>query len=260
MRIDLLAQAAYLGGFLPNEPENLWRMAGAASRAAFDKSRAKVMRDFVLDEERNAWANPCLAGRWQEADTKSSPKFGKAGAQAGRGKKADGQATDEPEFIPLPGYRPSESGSRYTKDRDTAVSEVSQHDSESCRAEVVPAPREEEDNCPPEFCRPTPPDDPESCVHYVWRYYRETFDPHSWQYDLTYARMKVCHERLRECLKRTNGNIPKVAELMMFAIDRLAESKFHNGGNSRQEMYVDWERDLFGTAEIFERWLTNAPQ
>ena len=64
------------------------------------------------------------------------------------------------------------------------------------------------------------------------------------------------HTRLKECLKKTSGDLEKAAELMRLAIDGLAASAFHMGRDSKTngQRYCEWEKHLFKTYEQMERW------
>ena len=61
--------------------------------------------------------------------------------------------------------------------------------------------------------------------------------------------------RLSESLAKTKGDLARAEELMRIAIDNLAASAFHVGQNDKGKRYDSWEKNLFGSAEQFERWL-----
>jgi hypothetical protein len=233
MLIDLLAKTWYLAGALPNEPENLWKMAGAKSRAAFEKSRTKLMHDFELDEVSNTWVHQGLAALWNKSKMKSKgfSDSGKKGAHSRWGKRTDGQAIATPLAPLLPGdsYSESESESQHNKDGVVVGLKLPQADLDAC-------------------------------VECAWNYYLEKFRREPVLYELTELRRQVGHDRLCDCLRKANGDLHKAERLMCYAIDRLAEAEWYNGKNERNEKYVDWETHLFGSLEKLEKWLNHESQ
>jgi hypothetical protein len=92
----------------------------------------------------------------------------------------------------------------------------------------------------------------------VWDYYLEKFGKNSKLLSFTAARKQKGAARLRECLKKTGGNVEKAEELMRVALDALAASAFHRGENDRKRKYDSWEANAFKSQEQLEGWLERA--
>ena len=45
---------------------------------------------------------------------------------------------------------------------------------------------------------------------------------------------------------------------MQMAIDALAASDFHRGGNESKKKYDSWEKNVFPSQDKLERWLEEA--
>lgn len=100
----------------------------------------------------------------------------------------------------------------------------------------------------------------------VWAYYRERLKraPH---YELTRQRRVMGEAGLKACTKlaRMNGSTKPAEDavsLMKLAIDRLAESPWHNGENERGAKYLDWEglfrgRNVPSPQKLTDYWLND---
>jgi uncharacterized protein YdaU (DUF1376 family) len=227
MVVELLAHAWRGGGCLPNEPENLWRLAGAKTPAAFEKHRKKVTQEFLLDRRRNVLVSTRLAPLWKNTTEKSKAfsESGTKGAQVRWKKKPNGQAMATPSSSRWPAHSESESDL----------------ESESQHSNVSEA-------------------DQQTCLTTIWEYYLDKFGRDSTLYELTDTRLQVGYARMNDCLRKCNGDLRKAERLMIYVIDRLAESGFHNGENERKANYVDWETHLFGSLEKMESWINRAAQ
>lgn len=88
----------------------------------------------------------------------------------------------------------------------------------------------------------------------VFDYYRTAIGKSS-LYTLTRKRQQKGLARLRECIRKTGGNLTNAETMMKICVDALAASKFHMGDNAQKKQYNDWEEQLFGSEERMERWL-----
>ena len=100
----------------------------------------------------------------------------------------------------------------------------------------------------------------------VWAYYRERLKraPH---YEFTRQRRVMGEAGLKACTKlaRMNGSTTPSEDaisLMKLAIDRLAESPWHNGENERGTKYLDWEvlfrsRNMPSPQKLTDYWLND---
>ena len=77
-------------------------------------------------------------------------------------------------------------------------------------------------------------------------------------YEFTRLRKQKGHDRLRECLKKSSGNLEKAEALFNLAIDALSASAWHMGDNPNKKIYNSWEENLCRSQEKFERWLEEA--
>jgi hypothetical protein len=92
-------------------------------------------------------------------------------------------------------------------------------------------------------------------VKTIFSYYLQQTGRNPKLYTLTDQRMEKGLARLRDCLKKTDGDISKAEELMRICVDNLAASDFHTGKNDRNREYTDWIAHLFKSTEKLEWWL-----
>jgi helix-turn-helix protein len=101
-------------------------------------------------------------------------------------------------------------------------------------------------------------DDPDLLAHLqtVWTHYLEKTERNPKTYEFTSIRKKKGMARLRECLKKTGGDIGKAVELMKLATTKLAASDFHMGRDTKTggKRYCEFEQHLFKSYEQMERW------
>lgn len=120
---------------------------------------------------------------------------------------------------------------------------------------------------PGKFCKtPTPPyrKNPKEpsvtdAVHRVFAYYLQEVGRSEKLYTLTPHRMQQGTLRLKECMKKTNGNICAAEEMMGIAIDEMTKSDFHMGRESSKKKFNDWDI-LFRSSETLEKWLAKAAE
>jgi hypothetical protein len=105
-----------------------------------------------------------------------------------------------------------------------------------------------------------------SPVDTIWEYYKQKLkrSPHL---ELTKQRRVMGEAGLRACekLARLNGSTNPAVDavaLMKLAIDRLAESPWHNGQNENGAKYLDWEllfrgRNMVSPQKLTEYWLND---
>jgi hypothetical protein len=79
-------------------------------------------------------------------------------------------------------------------------------------------------------------------------------------YTLTSARLDKGVARLKECLKKTAGDVDKAILLFCDAIDALGASDWHNGRDkaTQGKKYNDWIDNFTKNSEQFEKWLDKA--
>lgn len=87
----------------------------------------------------------------------------------------------------------------------------------------------------------------------VWDYYIVTIGKSPKVYSWSSKRKNMGAARLRELSKRA-GSLDAAVSLMKLCVDRLADSRFHNGKNDNGKKYLDWET-LFRDMDRTERWL-----
>ncbi|MFY9936037.1 MAG: hypothetical protein WAK33_04165 [Silvibacterium sp.] len=90
----------------------------------------------------------------------------------------------------------------------------------------------------------------------VWLYYIEKTERNQKLYAFTPKRKGNGLARLRECLKKTEGDLERATKLMMLAVDGLCASEWHMGADQKSagKRYVDWVDHLFGNYERMEKW------
>ena len=105
-----------------------------------------------------------------------------------------------------------------------------------------------------------------SGIEEAFEYFRERLkrSPH---YELTPERRRMGEAGLRACekLARLNGSADSARDamaLLRLAIDRLAESPWHNGENATGAKYLDWEvlfrgRNLSCPRKLIDYWLND---
>ena len=92
----------------------------------------------------------------------------------------------------------------------------------------------------------------------LWDYYLAKLGKNPKLLTLTPLRESKAKKRLAECLRKTGGDLGKAEELMQMAIDALAASDFHHGGNESKKKYDSWEKNMFPSQEKLEWWLERA--
>ena len=92
----------------------------------------------------------------------------------------------------------------------------------------------------------------------LWDYYIAKLEKNPKLLTLTALREQKGRSRFEECLRKTGGDLGKAQELMQMAIDALAASDFHRGGNESKKKYDSWEKNAFPSQEKLEWWLERA--
>ena len=95
-------------------------------------------------------------------------------------------------------------------------------------------------------------------IRQLWDYYIAKLGKNPKLLTLTALREQKGRSRLEECLRKTGEDLAKAEELMQIAIDALAASEFHRGGNKEKKRYDSWEKNLFPSQEKLEWWLERA--
>lgn len=90
----------------------------------------------------------------------------------------------------------------------------------------------------------------------AWEYYLVQLGRNPKLYTWTKERKQMGLARLRDLSKRA-GSVAKGVDAMKICIDRLRESRFHNGDNKQKKKYLGWEI-LFRSTEQMEKWLDDA--
>lgn len=106
------------------------------------------------------------------------------------------------------------------------------------------------------------PDGFDDAVKVIFGYYLERTGRNPKTYEFTAMRKKRGIARLRDCLRKTHGDLGKAKELMRIAVDGLVASDFHMGSDPKSagKKYCDWENHLFKSYEQMEGWWNKVPQ
>jgi uncharacterized protein YdaU (DUF1376 family) len=91
----------------------------------------------------------------------------------------------------------------------------------------------------------------------VFAYYLDRVGRKPGSYTLTPTRKQKGLARLRECLNRSQGDLPAAVALQKAAIDGICKSDWHMGRDAKTngKRYVEWESHLFASVESLEKWL-----
>lgn len=102
------------------------------------------------------------------------------------------------------------------------------------------------------------PDGFDEAVKAVFDYYLEVTNRSQKTYEFTRIRQQKGLSRLRECLKKTGGDLGRAKDLMQLAINGLATSDFHMGRDPKNaKRYCEWEKHIFSSYEQMEGWWRN---
>jgi hypothetical protein len=90
----------------------------------------------------------------------------------------------------------------------------------------------------------------------LWNYYLAKIGGNPKTYSFSTLRKRKGIARLRECLKKTAGDVEAAVGLMKVCVDALAESDFHMGRDPKTNgrRYCEWEDHLFKSYERMEKW------
>jgi hypothetical protein len=90
----------------------------------------------------------------------------------------------------------------------------------------------------------------------VWQYYIQQTGRNSKTYEFTEPRKKKGLLRLKDCLRKTEGDLDRATQLMMAAIDAMCASDWHMGRDKKTDgkKYCDWIDNLFDAYEQMEGW------
>jgi len=90
----------------------------------------------------------------------------------------------------------------------------------------------------------------------VWNYYLAKIGRNPKTNSFSTLRKRKGIARLRECLKKTAGDVEAAVGLMKVCVDALAESDFHMGRDPKTngKRYCEWEDHLFSSYERMEKW------
>jgi hypothetical protein len=90
----------------------------------------------------------------------------------------------------------------------------------------------------------------------VWTYYLDKIGRNPKTYEFTPMRKRKGLARLKDCLKKTAGDVNRAVELMKVCVDSLVASDWHMGrdpkGNGKR--FCGWEKHLFKSYEQMEGW------
>ncbi len=105
------------------------------------------------------------------------------------------------------------------------------------------------------------PDGFDDAAKAVFDYYLERTDRNAKTYEFTSARKQKAVSRLKECLRKTGGDLEKAKALMQLAVDGLVASDFHMGRDPKTngKRYCDWEKHVFKSYEQMEGWWNRVP-
>lgn len=93
-------------------------------------------------------------------------------------------------------------------------------------------------------------------VQEVFAYFIEQTGRTAKLYTLTPLRRQKGLARLKDCLKRTGGDLERAKQLLRMCVDELAASDWHMGRDPKTggKKYAEWEHHLFPSTEKLETW------
>jgi hypothetical protein len=102
----------------------------------------------------------------------------------------------------------------------------------------------------------------DDAVKVIFDHYLERTGRNPKTYEFTAMRKRKGVARLRECLRKTGGDLAKAVDLMQIAIEGLVASDFHMGGDPKSggKKYCDWEKHVFKSYEQMEGWWNRVSQ
>lgn len=208
-------------GTLPNNPELLWRYAGAVSQKDFLEQGGEC----VLEQFRSA-GNLLLHQRLGEEFLKQQAFRKRQSHNSRKRWPSHGNPTGEPW---------DDSGNALLLQSSSSTAE--------------------EDNPYTEKAQDA---EYRKVIRRLFSEYLTVTNKNPKLYTLTSQRMQKGLVRLEECLAKAGGDLKKAEELMRLAIQTMAKSDFHNGKNDRGKKYLDWIDNLFKSTEKLEWWLERA--
>lgn len=119
-----------------------------------------------------------------------------------------------------------------------------------------------EDLSPPDggpdlfLSQPEDKPDLDAALKSVWEHYLTATNKSPKLNEFTSIRKRKGLARLQECQAKTKGNLENSVKLMKLAIDKLAQSDFHMGRDSKTngKTYNKWEDNVFRSYEQMEDW------
>lgn len=105
------------------------------------------------------------------------------------------------------------------------------------------------------------PDGFDQIVKAVFDYYLERTNRNPKTYEFTFFRKQKGISRLKECLRKTAGDLEKAKELGMLAVDGLVADDFHMGRDPKTngKKFCEWEKHVFKSYEQMEGWWNRVP-
>jgi uncharacterized protein YdaU (DUF1376 family) len=262
----LLLMHYWRKGPLPNDPEQLANIT-KLSMDAWSINQAVLMQFFVVgedsllhqkrsDRERKVWmdkrakaqdkASKAAKARWKDASSITS-----SNAQSNAQAMLNSCPLPLPLPLPLPSPLPIPK---------PLLPEFAKNANSSSSADAL-------DNCLESefsFDEPIQPNlTREVVLQNVYQHYLKQTGRKASMYALTSLRKQKACARMDEALAGlADGSLEKAQLLMMAAIDELVNDDWHMGRNPKTggKKFIEWETHLFGSREIFEKWIRSAAE
>jgi hypothetical protein len=254
--------------YLPISDDDLWVLAGCKDKKQWIDNKAPVLACFdeVASSDEKYLLQKRVAREYEKLDgaRRKASEWGKQGNEARWGATRQAIGTQSAPDQPPVG------SDRRVRDRVRDREELentkvkSSVEAQTASTVVSPAASSPSKKKKPEGPEPFDvPTEVRLCeiLDKLFAYYLRRLNKNPNVYTLTDLRRRKGMARLRECLIKARRELKgdeafqKAGRLMKLAIDRIAESEFHMGKNERNKRYVDWEKNLFASAQQLERWL-----
>lgn len=98
-------------------------------------------------------------------------------------------------------------------------------------------------------------DEENGALRRVFDHYLQEMDKSPKLYTLTPSRRQHGMARLRDCIRKADGDMPTAEKLMCAAVDALKASEWHMGKNDKGRSFTDWTDHLFKSTDRLEKWL-----
>ena len=236
-------------GYLADDDDKLRRWA-RMSRDQWSQSRESLLAKFPVVED--GWrANPRMVHEALKQRSFSESQSAK-GMLGGRPKKAERKpelSNEKPEHISgISPEKPSVSVSAFVS-KEQILSSTSSTQAPPAASPTAP-------DSPPNKQRKPSPEHSE-IVRQVFDYYIENLGRDPKRYTLTRKRSQRAHDRLKHCLRLSNGDPQTALTMMCDAVDGLVANNWLMGRDpkSNGKRYIEFDEHIFHSDDVMEkRW------